>query len=199
VPNTRVRWTHAWVGGLFVASGIELAKKGVTLYISSIPTYAMVYGAFAALPILLLWVYMAWLIVLMGAVITAYLPSLLSGVTYQARRHGAHFQWAVGILQQLHQNQPPRGSPLSQGQLGRSLRVDPLSLEPVLEVLLTLEWIGRVSLAQTAKDDGFVLLVDARQTALDPLISLLLLDRHTALDAFWRNARFAELRLVDLL
>lgn len=199
VPNTRVRWSHAWLGGVFVATGIELAKKGVTLYISSIPTYAMVYGAFAALPILLLWIYLAWLIVLLGAVITAHLPSLLAGLPHQARRQGAQFQLAVGVLQQLHRSQPPQGPVLTQGQLARQLKVDPLGLEPVMDVLLTLEWIGRITPAQAEQDDGFVLLVDAQQTKLEPLIGQLLLDPQPALGAFWRQARFAELRLVDLI
>ena len=78
VPNTYVRWAHAWVGGIFVAAGIELAKKALTLYLSAVPAYSLVYGAFATLPILLVWIYVSWVIVLMGAVIAAYLPSLLA-------------------------------------------------------------------------------------------------------------------------
>ena len=50
VPNTHVRWGHAWIGGFFVAAGMELAKRGLALYVSSVPTYSMVYGAFATLP-----------------------------------------------------------------------------------------------------------------------------------------------------
>ena len=45
-------------------------------YVSSVPTYSMVYGAFATVPILLLWIYLGWVIVLLGAVIAAYAPSL---------------------------------------------------------------------------------------------------------------------------
>lgn len=68
VPNTAVKWGHAWTGGLFAAAGIELAKKLLTVYLKMVPTYSMVYGAFATLPILLVWIYVAWVIVLLGAV-----------------------------------------------------------------------------------------------------------------------------------
>jgi len=54
VPNTPVRWRHAWAGGLFVALAFELAKKSLAWYVDSVPTYSTVYGALATLPILLL-------------------------------------------------------------------------------------------------------------------------------------------------
>ena len=71
VPNTFVRWRHAWAGGLFVALGFEAAKAGLAWYLEAVPTYSAVYGAFATLPILLLWIYLGWVIVLLGAVIAA--------------------------------------------------------------------------------------------------------------------------------
>ncbi|TSA09194.1 MAG: YihY family inner membrane protein, partial [Comamonadaceae bacterium] len=66
VPNVRVRWAHAWAGGLFVSAALELAKKLLTLYLAKVPTYSVLYGAFATVPILLIWIYTAWLIVLLG-------------------------------------------------------------------------------------------------------------------------------------
>ena len=65
VPNTYVKWAHAWSGGFFVAVGIGLAKKLLVIYLSLMPTYSVMYGAFAIAPILLVWIYVAWLIVLM--------------------------------------------------------------------------------------------------------------------------------------
>ena len=50
VPNTRVRWSHAMLGGLFVAAGLELAKKLLAWYLLSVPTYSMVYGTIANVP-----------------------------------------------------------------------------------------------------------------------------------------------------
>ena len=49
VPNTHVMWRHAVAGGVFVSVGFEVAKKGLAWYITQVPTFAMVYGAFATL------------------------------------------------------------------------------------------------------------------------------------------------------
>lgn len=100
VPNTPVKWRHAWAGGLFVAVCIELAKKVLAIYLGKVPTYSVVYGTFATLPILLVWIYVAWVIVLLGAVVAAYLPSLLAGVARRGTVPGWTFQLAVEVLQE---------------------------------------------------------------------------------------------------
>ncbi|REM68881.1 hypothetical protein DSI38_03620, partial [Mycobacterium tuberculosis] len=56
VPNTNVRWSHAWAGGIFVAAAIEIAKRVLAYYLSLVPTYSVLYGAFATVPILLVWI-----------------------------------------------------------------------------------------------------------------------------------------------
>jgi len=73
VPNRRVPLRHALVGGFLAGVIFELAKRGLALYFAHFPTYALVYGTFAALLIFLLWVYISWLIVLAGATLTALL------------------------------------------------------------------------------------------------------------------------------
>lgn len=74
LPNRKVAFRHALAGGLVAGLAFELAKRGFALYISSFPTYTMIYGAFAAVPIFLLWIYLSWVVVLLGATITAVLP-----------------------------------------------------------------------------------------------------------------------------
>src|SRR5436305_1125669 len=74
VPNTFVRWRHALAGGLFVATCMALGKRALTAYFGAVPTFALVYGAFATLPIFLFWIYLSWVIILLGAVIAAYAP-----------------------------------------------------------------------------------------------------------------------------
>ncbi len=67
VPNARVPFQHALAGGLFVAILLEVAKGLFALYVSLFPGYQLIYGAFATVPLFLLWVYLSWLIVLFGA------------------------------------------------------------------------------------------------------------------------------------
>jgi membrane protein len=199
VPNTFVRWSHAWAGGLFVAAGIELAKKLLTLYLSSVPTYSLVYGAFATLPILLVWIYVAWVIVLLGAVIAAYLPSLLAGVARRGNSHGWQFQLAVELLQQLHQARSTTRIGLEGSELARALQVDVLQLEPVLGTLVALDWIGQLTDPEDDKEARYVLLADPAATPLAPLMAQLLLSRDPSMENLWENGRFPMLRLRDVL
>lgn len=71
VPNTPVRQRDALVGGVIGSVAFELGKRGFAIYILKMPTYKAVYGAFALLPVFLLWVYFSWLVTLAAALITA--------------------------------------------------------------------------------------------------------------------------------
>ncbi|MBG0842685.1 MULTISPECIES: YihY family inner membrane protein [Pseudomonadaceae] len=67
VPNTRVPLRHAVLGGLFSAVLFEVAKALFGLYVRLFPGYHLIYGAFATVPLFLVWIYLSWLIVLLGA------------------------------------------------------------------------------------------------------------------------------------
>ena len=199
VPNTYVKWPHALVGGLFVAAGLEIGKKVLSLYLTAVPTYSLVYGAFAALPILLVWIYVSWIIVLMGAVITAYLPSLLAGVTRRGSAHGWYFQLAIEVLQHLAKARGATHMGLGASQLGELLEIDGLQLEPVLATLVELDWIGQLSEAQGESESRYLLLVDPDTTLLAPLMQQLLLDRAPSVNNLWEKASWRILRLRDAL
>jgi membrane protein len=199
VPNTQVRWGHAWAGGLFVALGIELAKKLLGIYLGMVPTYSAVYGAFATFPILLVWIYVAWVIVLLGAVVAAYLPSLLMGVARRVSGHGWQFQLALEMLQQLHRAraQPFKGLRLE--QLAQSLQLDPLLLEPVLDALVSLDWVGELADTETGAAPRFVLLADPDTTPLAPLVQRLLLEHSMAAEGLWGEVPLGALQLRNVL
>ena len=196
VPNARVRWRHALTAGLMTALGIELGKKLLTGYLSEIPTYSAIYGAFAAVPILLVWIYMAWLIVLLGAVVASSLPEL--GRHHLRRPAGAgwHFRLSLEVLSMLQAQrlQPDRG--LSQAALARRMRVQPSELDAVVRALTELDWIGML---QEDADARLVLLVEPAQTLLQPLAERLLLRHAESSDAFWGAARLDRLSLAEAL
>jgi membrane protein len=199
VPNTYVKWAHAFAGGLFVAAGIEIGKKILGIYLAAVPTYSLVYGAFAALPILLVWIYVSWVIVLMGAVITAYLPSLLAGVSRRGSSHGWLFQLAIEILQHLDKARSTARMGLSAAQLAELLEVDALQLEPVLETLVALDWIGQLNDAEGGSESRYLLLADPDTTLLEPLMQQLLLERAPSVNNLWEKARWPSLHLRDAL
>ena len=75
IPNCAVRWRDGLVGAAVAAAAIEALKIGFSYYISTWSSYQTVYGAIAAVPIFLLWMYVTWNAVLLGAVVAANLPT----------------------------------------------------------------------------------------------------------------------------
>jgi len=71
VPNRRVGLARAATGGFIAGVLFEFAKRGFGLYVANFPTYTLIYGALAVVPLLLLWMYLSWVIVLFGATMTA--------------------------------------------------------------------------------------------------------------------------------
>lgn len=196
VPNTSVRWRHAWAGGLFVAAAFELAKKALAWYVDAVPTFSAVYGAFATLPILLLWIYLGWVIVLLGAVIAAYAPSLQMRVAARPAVPGWRFELALAVLRLLDaaRHGPQRG--LSLAALGEALRADPLQLEPLVDLLAELDWVQRLDEDGSARH---VLLCDPARTPLQPLIDRTLLAPSATAAGFRRSAAFEKVMLADAL
>ncbi|GAB4401031.1 MAG: YihY family inner membrane protein [Rhodoferax sp.] len=199
VPNTPVRWSHAWAGGLFVAGAFELAKALLVGYLKQVPTYSAVYGAFATLPILLIWIYTAWVIVLLGAVIVAYLPSLLSGVPRRSQPHGWTFMLALEVLQQLQSARQAGVGGRSRDELAQALRVDVLQLEPALQALRALDWAAPLQPRVDAAAARWVLLVDPASTPLAPLAQRLLLAPEPSTQAVWEKSRLGLLMLGEVL
>lgn len=196
VPNTSVQWRHAWAGGVFVAAAFEAAKKALAWYVDAVPTFSAVYGAFATLPILLLWVYLAWVIVLLGAVIAAYAPSLQMRVNTRALTPGWRFELALAVLRLLEaaRHAPQRG--LSLAALGEALRADPLQLEPVVDLLADMDWVQRLDEGGSARH---VLLCEPGRTLLIELMNRTLLAPSASAAGFRRSAGFETLTLADAL
>ena len=196
VPNTHVRWAHAWSGALFVALGIELAKRALGWYVKSVPSYSVVYGAFATLPIFLLWIYLSWLIVLLGAVVAAYAPSLAMRVTRLQDRPGERFALALRLLRALSQARGGAAQGLSTETLASVERIDPLQLEPVLAELAALGWCGRLDEADARRH---VLLIDPHRTLAQPLVDRLLLREREASALFRQRSGLTTMTVADLL
>jgi membrane protein len=196
VPNTDVRWRHALAGGVFVAIGFELAKKALAWYLSAMPAISIVYGAFATLPILLLWIYMSWLIVLFGAVIAAYAPSLQMHLVRQVDAPGQRFALALTLLRELQRARAAAPHGLTIAQFSAIQRVDPLQVEPLMELLVALGWVARID---EAGDKRHVLLCDPCSARAEVLIDRLLLAPDMRTQAFRQHAGMGRMTLAELI
>ena len=195
VPNTRVRWPHALVGGLFTASALEIAKSVLVWYLGKVPTYSLVYGTFATVPILLVWFYVAWVIVLLGAVVVAYLPSLLSGIVRRGNSPGWRFQLALESLALLQSVRQTDARGMSLEALAQTLKVEPLHLEEPIGAMVALDWLGRLD----EEEARYVLLLDPSHLPVAPLAQRLLLPDVPSTAAFWSVCRLRDLRVDQVL
>ena len=115
VPNRRVSLLHGAIGGLLTTLVFD-AGKSVFAWAVAKGSYGLVYGAFAALPLFLLWLYLSWLLLLVGAEFvyalshwqsnrTEVLPDALAALAVLERAHRAHH---AGMLLGDHDILAPR-------------------------------------------------------------------------------------------
>lgn len=196
VPNTVVRWRHALAGGLFVALAFDLAKGLLAWYVKQVPTYSTLYGAFATVPIFLVWMYLGWVIMLLGALLAANAPALSGRMPYRPLAPGLSLELALDALRELWRCKHSGEGGVSSLELAQRLRVDPLQLEPVLDELLALDWLGRL---EEAGAQRLVLLREPGQTLAAPLLLKLLAERSASLAPLWRRGDWERASLADLL
>ncbi len=67
IPNRKIPFYHALIAGAITAIFFELAKFCFAVFVASFSTYQLIFGALAAVPLFLIWIYLSWGIVLLGA------------------------------------------------------------------------------------------------------------------------------------
>ena len=85
---------------------------------------------------------------------------------------------------------------LEADEIAEAIGIDPLQVDPVLDALVELDWVGRL---EEPKGARYVLLCDPATTPAEPLIAKLLLDPAPDLEATWKRAGFDTVRLGELL
>ena len=146
LPNTHVAWRDALVGGVFVVLAFTIAKEALGWYVSSLSVFAAVYGAFATLPILLLWIYIVWVIVLSGAVLAAAAPALRgSPMPLDERLPGSRFTLALRVLKALASVRDAEVPTLALGQLAQQAQADPLEVRTVADEMVAWGWLVQVA------------------------------------------------------
>jgi membrane protein len=142
VPNRAIRPRHALIGGLVAAFVFEIMKRSFAVFIAQIPTYSLVYGAFAVFPIFLLWVYFSWVVVVIGALITALAPDFAVLRDKAGSAAGAGFGDALATLLVLAQAQQG-AQVLDLRGIARSASLPLDQAERLLDRMAARGWVAR--------------------------------------------------------
>lgn len=143
VPSRPVLPLHALVGGVVAGIAFELMKKVFALYVTHFPTYTLVYGAFASVPLFLIWIYLSWLVVLFGAVIAATLPYWNTSIRQGGEVAGQEFFAALAVLKVICQAHLA-GETLSLQRLRHESGLGMEDIEDILDRLNEVNWVGSV-------------------------------------------------------
>ena len=136
------------------------------------------------------------LAVLLGAVVAAYAPSLSMHLTRRAATPGHRFVLAVQILRELIVARRLSTRGLTSAQLAQALRADALQVDPLLDTLLAIDWVGRLDETGAQR---YVLLCDPSVTKAAPLLAQLLVEPGIGLRRFWQRAGLGSMTLGELL
>lgn len=168
LPNRYVPIRHAFVGGVVAAAAFESMNRGFGFFIAHFSTYKLVYGAFASIPIFLLWIYLSWLTILMGALIAASL-SRWRHREMQQLGSAAQFYFAVRILGAMRAGLAS-GEVQSLPSLSQRLN---LAFE---EAEFLLEKLQGANIVRKFLGNGWTMIRDPEHISLRELADLFLLD-----------------------
>lgn len=179
VPNRRVRFSDALLGGVVAGVGFELLKRGFGWYVTQYPTYTLVYGTLATIPIFLLWVYLSWLVILFAATLAASLRVFRDPAGINVERAGGDWVHSIDALRALAEARHNQPAGLTQSALRRHLHIGHDSMERLLDKLEASGLVGQVIPRSRQRSDRparWVLLNDPSDITLSPLARRLLLD-----------------------
>jgi membrane protein len=168
VPNRYVPMRHALIGGLVSALAFGTMGKGFGFYISHFPTYTLVYGAFASVPIFLMWIYLSWLTVLLGALIASSLPHW-RGIKERELGPTTQLYYVLRILREMGDGMHS-GKILTVPALSQKLHLGFELLEQLLGKLAAVNMVGKLA------GKGWSLIRDLEHVQLDELRHLFVFD-----------------------
>jgi membrane protein len=168
IPNRYVPRRHALIGAFVAAVLFGTMNRIFGYYVSHFPTYKLVYGAFASVPIFLMWIYLSWLTILLGAEITASLSHWRTPV----KQHPSSTILLLDALRILKTmiSGFEQGKVSTFPEMSRSLRIGYDELEAILEKL------AGADIVRKAEGQGWLLMRDGNRIRVKELLNLFVLN-----------------------
>ncbi len=146
VPNRPIAWRDAMWGGLFAALAFEIAKRLFAYFIKQFPTYTVIYGALAALPLFLLWIYLTWLITLFGAVVVAALPVVKYERWWHVPVAGSIYEDAMAVMRcMVLANRSDGLATVDVRSIRHQTRFGEDEIRGILEKMADLGWVAKLT------------------------------------------------------
>ncbi|MFZ2542451.1 MAG: YihY family inner membrane protein [Gallionella sp.] len=168
VPNRYVPRSHAFIGALVAAVLFETMNRIFGYYVSHFPSYKLVYGAFASVPIFLLWIYLSWLTILIGAEISASLSHWRAPMAQQLTTTTQLLD-ALRILK-IMVNGFQQGKVSTFPAMSKTLHIGYDELEKILDKLASADIVRK------AEGQGWLLMRDPNHIRAIELLHLFVLD-----------------------
>jgi membrane protein len=160
LPHTKVRWKPALLAALFAAALFEFAKAGFNFYVVHVVNVSKIYGTLGLLPILLLWIYFSWVIILLGVELSYAIQNYEALEEEQERKREVcpldiplHEEWGLKIALALARRFEKGQNPITVEDLAEDVG---LKIPHVEDHLLTLQKAGYVTLVSTDDDAGYL-------------------------------------------
>ena len=174
VPNCFVRFRHAFIGGFVVSLASLVVKRGFAHYVAA-GTITSLYGAFAAVPVFVLWIYVAWYLFFAGAAMTAVIPQLIGGRCTDHFKPGNAFYTALAFLEAFLRREAKGETPvLTTVELSEVTDTTPQDARAVLEVLSEIDFVKPVS--EKGAPESWALVADTARVTVRPVLEALALD-----------------------
>ncbi|GAB2886588.1 hypothetical protein GCM10027046_13680 [Uliginosibacterium flavum] len=164
IPNRRLNLWHGVVGGLVAGVGVVLVQRLFGFYLTKLPNFTLIYGTFSVVPIFLIWVYLSWFVILLGATVAAVLPDFKRRHRVLPRTPSGRILVAIRLALALITAQR-LGLPAELESLANACRETQVRTELMLEEMRQAGWVVRT------EDGAWMLCVAADALRLGDLMA----------------------------